>query len=290
MPVSQYFNHSDDPFSADQLLREDLLNELVQQRGINVYYILRESADEVDMLLGEDPTSAFNKAFLIGVLPNDTEDWSAGESFFSKYGLLINKQLSIVVTSREFTRYVGTSLRTSPLEGDLIYIPVFRKLFEIKKSEEETDFYAHGKKLPYHYTLYLEMYKYSHEPIDTGIDEIDILELEAAHVTSLYMQAGSGNYYVNEMVYQGASANSATASASVKNWNPSEGILDIYAVKGTFETSANVIGSTSGTIRILATYDILRGDDEHRYSTNADIESEANTWIVTTEVNPFGNM
>lgn len=290
MPVSPYFNHSEDPFSADQLLREDLLNELVSQRGINVYYILRETADEVDTLLGEDPTSAFSKAFLIGVLPNDTEDWSAGESFFSKYGLLINKQLSIVVTSREFARYVGTSLRTSPLEGDLIYIPVFRKLFEIKKSEEETDFYSHGKKLPYYFTLFLEMYKYSHEPIDTGIEEIDILELESAHVISLYMESGSGNYYANEMVYQGASANTANVTASVKSWNSSENILDVYAVRGEFVSTANVIGATSGTIRAISDFDILRGDDEHRYSTNADIEGEANTWIVTTEVNPFGNM
>jgi hypothetical protein len=55
---------------------------------------------------------------------------------------------------------------TRPREGDLIYFPLSRSLFEINFVEHESPFYPLGKR--YSYFLTCEMFSYSMEKIATG--------------------------------------------------------------------------------------------------------------------------
>ena len=61
-------------------------------------------------------------------------------------------------------------LKTSR-EGDLIYFPMNKKLFEIEFVEHESLFYPTGT-LPV-YDLRCELFAYNQQEINTGIDEID---------------------------------------------------------------------------------------------------------------------
>jgi len=63
-----------------------------------------------------------------------------------------------------------------PTEGDLIYMPLMDKLFEIKFVEHEDLFYQTGRLQTY--DLRCEMFEYSSEKLDTGITEIDSVEDE----------------------------------------------------------------------------------------------------------------
>lgn len=58
-----------------------------------------------------------------------------------------------------------------PREGDLIYFPLGRRLFEIKYVEHEQPFYQLGK--GYTYELQCELFEYEDEILETSIDEID---------------------------------------------------------------------------------------------------------------------
>jgi len=282
MPISPYFQKTDEKYNSDQILHENLINEQINSRGINVYYILRESMSEIDYIFGEDPSSIFQNAYQVAALPLDVENWGSGESMFSKFGLIMNKSTEIAITKREFGKFV--SGRTKPAEGDLIYIPVMKKLFEIKKSNYEDSFFVFGRNETYYWKLSIEMFKYSHETIDTGVNEIDIIESENAYVIDLAMSGGTINYVKEEIVTQG------NTSAVVKNWDGSNSILSVYSVIGEFVANSNVIGQTSNSEWTLTDYDSLEDGEEKRLYINQDVQVEANSFIVTTETNPFGSL
>jgi hypothetical protein len=69
----------------------------------------------------------------------------------------------------------GYSITTNrPTEGDLIYFPLVKKLFEIKFVEHEQVFYQTGRLQTY--DIRCELFEYSSEQIDTGISDIDSIE------------------------------------------------------------------------------------------------------------------
>jgi hypothetical protein len=69
----------------------------------------------------------------------------------------------------------GYSITTNrPTEGDLIYFPLVKKLFEIKFVEHEQVFYQTGRLQTY--DIRCELFEYSSEVIDTGISDIDGIE------------------------------------------------------------------------------------------------------------------
>ena len=79
---------------------------------------------------------------------------------------------SIQLEAGELENYAITTNR--PTEGDLIYFPLVKKLFEIKFVEHEQVFYQTGRLQTY--DIRCELFEYSSEQIDTGISDIDSIE------------------------------------------------------------------------------------------------------------------
>lgn len=282
MAVSPYFNNNPFPLSGEQLLLEDLLNEQVYLYGQDCYYILRESADEVDYLLGEDPTSIFQKAFKVQMLLLDTEDWRSGGDLFAKFGLQINKQTVVVVTRRHFEQWVGKTNRPRPMEGDLVYIPVLGgRLFEIKYADEEKQFFTHGKRNPYYYELQLEQFRYSHEDFSTGFEELDDIEADNSFTIDLYVTGGNTNFHIGEPVSQG------DVTARISKWDIANSVVSVFDIKGEFETGNTIIGANSGATWTISTYSDLEDSAFYSDYQNIETESTANAFIVTTETSPF---
>jgi hypothetical protein len=61
-----------------------------------------------------------------------------------------------------------------PREGDLIWLPMAKYMYEIKFTENIENFFQLGKL--YTFELRCERYRYSNERIDTDIEEIDNVE------------------------------------------------------------------------------------------------------------------
>lgn len=286
MPTSVYFNNQN--ATREQFLIEDLIIESIKNHGIDIYYMPRESQSTFDELFGDDPVKTFTKAYPIDMYLETSNDFEGNQEFFSKFGLEIQKEAKVAVARRTFERYVPTSLRNTPKEGDLIYMPIQAKLLEIKKVEEEKNFFQAGKAAPYMYGLLIETFKYNGELFNTGIDIIDaIADTRSFGVDYEMITGGLGTYNLNEIVYQGPTLATATAKGIVSNWNISTRILKLRNVKGEFAANSKITGSQSFADWTLDFVDTME-DSTTTFDDNVRIEQEADNILDFTEANPFG--
>jgi hypothetical protein len=267
---------------------EDVVNESINIMGHSVYYIPREGFNPADTIFGENAQSKFDRAYLMPMYIATINGFEGERDFFSKFGLEIRDTSNFVVSRLSFEKYVPSSLAIRPREGDIIYIPVFKRLFEIKFVEEEQIFFSLGKKVPFIYELRCELFRYNQESLDTGVAVIDSIERESAYTVEFDLVNGTGNYFKDEIVYQGANLTSSTASAQVSNWDPITTKLLVYNIKGQFTDSTVVTGSSSNTSYTLQTLDDL--DDFAKYDQydNRNIQTEADDFLDFSEINPFG--
>jgi len=287
MPTSVYFNNQN--ATREQFLVEDLIIESVRNHGIDIYYLPRTSQSQIDALFGDDPVKYFDRAFKIDMYLETYNDYEGQQEFFSKFGLQIDKTARVAVARRTFERYVPTSLRPNPNEGDLIYMPVQQKLFEIRFIEEEKNFFQLGKSAPYMYAMSIENMKYNGEFINTGIEEIDGLcdALAPSIDFTMVEDAGQVSYTRGEIAYQGASLATATCRAIVVSFDRPSMTLRLRNIKGTFAEGTDIIGDTTGATFELDTYD-KQENASSAYDSNALIESEAENILDFSETNPFG--
>jgi hypothetical protein len=270
------------------MLLEDLIVESIQIMGHDIKYLPREVYDQADDVLGESVNSKFTRAYSMEMYLANVEGYEGDGDFFSKFGLEIRDTSNFVVSRRTFERYMPTNVASRPREGDLLFVPVLNKIFEIKFVEEELMFFSLGKRNAYIYELRCEVFRFSNEDFETGDEKIDDLEHAAAYTVSLSLGTGTGNYHKNEIVYQGANLAYATASAEAKHWIPETKVIEVINVKGEFTANANVIGSQSNTIYRLSNSDTLADLVDYDDSDNRVIQTEADTFIDLSEINPFG--
>ena len=267
---------------------EDVIVESIKIMGHDVKYLPREAYDSTDDVIGESPQAKFNRAYTVEMYLANVEGYEGDGDFFSKFGLEIRDTSNFIISRKTFERYIPSTIAKRPREGDLIFVPLLGKLFEIKFVEEELMFFSLGKRKPFIYELRCEVFRYSQEDFETGDEEIDDIEHLVAYTIELNLGVGSGNYHINEILYQGANLSSSTVSAEVKDWDRANNKLQVINIKGSFTNGSNVIGSTSNTRYTLTSYDdladLINADD----SDNRVIQSEANNFIDLTEINPFG--
>lgn len=293
MPVNHYFNNFPNQYSQEQALVEDLLVESIKMYGADCYYIVRESQTDQDVIFGEDPTSKFEKCYKIEMYMNDVLDHASGGDFMARFGLQITESVTMLIARRTFQKYVPASVALRPREGDLIYVPFSTNLYEIKYVDHEKNYYTLGRdtRLPYMYDIHCEMFRYSQESINTGVDEIDDIELEAGYAISMNLNTSqTGNFYVNELIYQGTDYAAATASAQVKDWDPVNKVIRIQNIKGVFANTGNITGVTSNTTYTIADYDPLEDHSNNNFTQNSEIQNENDEILVETEGNPFGSI
>ena len=276
MATNIYFQNS----ITDQNLLNEINREVIQQAGIDVMYIPRTLVKE-DLILGEDVISQFNTAYEIEMYVKSSENFGGPDDAISKFGLDIRDELILVVHAESFK--FATNI-TIPLEGDLIYFPLSKGLFEIKFVEDEQPFYQIGKN--YVFELTCEVFQYGEEKIDTGTDA-DKVERENAYAVDLLLTAGgTGTYIIDEEVYQGANLAAATSKAIVVSWVVSTRTLRINNISGTFATGTNITGNDSSAVWSLTSYDdqLLPTTP---YADNKIFETDGDAILDFSESDPF---
>ena len=192
MPTNHYFNIHDS--SPEQNLLHDLLIESIKFYGMDVYWLPRISSSSADQILGEDTLSSYSVNHMIEMYIKNVEGFEGQGDFLSKFGLDIRDQITFTVAIRRFEQLDSGYPR--PREGDLIYFPMNKKLFEIQFVEHESLFYPMGT-LPV-YDLRCELFAYNQQKINTGIDEID----QIAQTTGPRAQAFTSNALAGESTTQ----------------------------------------------------------------------------------------
>lgn len=293
MTINPFFNLYKN--RQEQSLVEDLINESINMLGFDAYYIPNSNEESRDLFYGDDPLKQFDDAYVITAYLSNSVDPGMNNDFFSKFGLEIKNNVRIQLPRREFAKKVPQEEYSRPQEGHLVYIPFLSgtgELYEIKYVNDSSDFFTLGRKAPYYWELELELFKYSNELVDTGIEEIDVIEKDSAYVLQLNLRDGTGNYEINEVVYQSPDlvlAN-ATAKASVVDWDGTNLILSVSNISGTFSNDDEIVGNHSEATYFLESYDPLNQSTKKDSFDNSIIETESDKFIVSDEENPFGTL
>ena len=293
MGTNHYFNHYGS--HAEQRLIEDLVVESIKLYGADVYYIPNTNDAARDLIYGEDPLRRFTTTYPIEMYLSSALEYGGEKEFFSKFGLEIKNNVSVIVSRRSFKERVPQNTYTRPREGDLVYIPFLNgtgEIFEIKFVNQTKDFFMLGRKYPYFYELELEKFKYSQEIIATGTQDIDSVVTDSAYTIHLNTGAGSGNFLVQEYVFQSSDATyaNATTIATVQSWTPSSNTLSVTNIAGVFTDGAYVYGATSGASYNLVYFDPLNNPAIKEVYDNEVTQQQANNYVVTTQKNALGSI
>ena len=281
MATNPHFQHFD--ATNEQYLVQDLIIESIKIYGHDVYYMPRTLVNE-DTLYSEDTISAFNDAYVVEMYIKNVDGFEGEGDFMSRFGLEIRDQITFSVAQRTFKNLLLDSTYDRPKEGDIIYFPLTKKVFEIRFVEHESVFYQTGALQTY--DLVCELFQYEDQDIDTGIEDIDKIEREESYSIDVVLDSGTGTYTTGETVYQGTNLASANTTAEVVSWTLSSKTLRVMNLVGTFNTTYNVVGGSSSASYSFTSTDYQQ-DKQDTTSDSYKLEIEADAVLDFTESNPF---
>lgn len=127
-----------------------------------------------DDLLNEDDLPLYKEAYEVEMYVKNVDGFEGEGDFLSKFGLQIRDSMTLTVAIRSWNKEVSRNVEAQPerpFEGDLIYFPLNNKIFKIMHVEHEAIFYQMGSLQTY--DLRVELFEYSNERFQTGIDAVD---------------------------------------------------------------------------------------------------------------------
>jgi len=199
MAVNPHFKHID--AANEQELYHDLAEELIQMAGVDVYYIKAEGlqGSDFDSLFGENRFEKLGEGIQIEMFIEGSETPYGGSDMFSKFGLTQAQTVSFLVSYRRFEDMFDMR----PREGDFVYIPKFDKrtpadIFRISFVDvDKHQFEPLGTTLFFH--LSTERARYSHESINTGVDELDAVAADMPNGTDLDNDTNADNDLIQSL-------------------------------------------------------------------------------------------
>ena len=202
MPTSPYFPTYYSGHSGEQGLAQDLVDEQIKLFGTDIYYIPRIALK--DNTLNEVRYSKYQEHFQIEMLLQNVMGFGDNAEFISKFGLRITDEIIFLVSTRRWDEEVADhnptiTVESRPNEGDLLYFPLTKDIYEIKFVGKEEPFFQFGK--IQFYAITAEIYEIGSDDFDTGVEEIDDVEEIFANSIKLFMDpGGSGDFTVVEEI------------------------------------------------------------------------------------------
>lgn len=285
----------------EQYLVEDLIIEALKIYGQEVLYIPRTLFSKDD-ILGEDRLSEFKYAFPIEMYFENIDAFDGQGAFLQKFGLMMEQSATLVVARRRWTQLIGrygvTTIPSRPNEGDLIYFPLTKGLFEIKFVKHQDPFYQLGKL--YVYKLQVELFQYSSERLDTGIPEIDTFETlktfttntsrnKSGRIASITISnPGTGYTQENTTInFISATGRGAAATPTVVN-----GFVVGATITDPGSGYTNTVVCTisgDGTNAVATAVVEIDIDQAESFGDNNKFKREAKSFMFNEE-NPFGDL
>lgn len=291
-----YFSHGT---RNEQYLVEDLIIESLKIYGNEMFYIPRTLVAKDD-ILGEDRLSEFKHLYPIEMYFENVDSFDGQGAFIQKFGLMMEQSATLVVSRRRWEQMIGrfgqTTIPTRPNEGDLIYFPLTKGLFEIKFVKHQDPFYQLGKL--YVYKLQVELFQYASERIDTGVAEVDVFESlktfstnttrnKTGMVVSVDVIDGGSNYSGVAVVFTSDTGTGAAGTATVE-----DGVITGVTITNGgvgYETAPTITFTANAGSGAEASANIdIDIDKANSYGDNNSFKQAAAN-IVFSENNPFGD-
>lgn len=299
MATNPYFKD----YSGEQDLTEDLTIEIIRTMGREMYYIPRNIV-ELDKIFGEGKRVNYKNAVPLEMYIDSVSGFQGQGDIASKFGIEIKDNVYLTLSKKRFIQEVQTRFPTitRPREGDLVYFPLSKSIFEINFVEHENPFYQLGKL--YSFRLTCELFTYDQENVSTGITDVDAIQSESRQYTYRFTTGNDlngitlYNFYAGEVVYQcngitGASCtlDNATGTAVVA-FKPTgiTGYVELMNITGSITTSNTLKGVDSeieANVLVVngQTTNIVLGNNEDK--TAAGDNDELDTERVKLDIFDF---
>ena len=182
---------------SEQRLVQDLINEQLKIYGVEVIYLPRRIVNK-DSIFTEIQSSKFSDNFAIEAYVNTFDGYGGAGDIMTKFGMSLKDELIVTISKERFEDFISPFLQglpeneievaTRPSEGDLIFFPLGKRIFEIKFVEHEKPFYQLGKN--YVYELRCELFELEDEiggwdQLSTTTEAIDDTLVDQGYITSL---------------------------------------------------------------------------------------------------------
>jgi hypothetical protein len=305
MATNPYFKD----YSGEQDVLEDLTIEIIKTMGRNMYYIPRNILD-MDLLFGEGRQVNYTTGIPLEMYIDSVSGFDGQGDIASKFGIEVKDNINLTLSKKRFVNEIRTRFPeiTRPREGDLIYFPLAKAIFEINFVEHENPFYQFGKLFSYKLTC--ELFTYNQEEIETGNTDIDNVVTQNQEVITrlTLIPTISGqtlSFYVGEKIYQvngvtgsGATLSNATSTGYIISAGTT-GTAYISATTGNILSSASLLYTIKGDSSNLEFYvtskqagitlTIVNSEDRSLLGDNGDIslESKIRGLINYSETDPF---
>ena len=224
----------------------------------------------------------------------NTDAFDGEGDLFTKFGIELRDQATFVIARRRWQELIGDRLTEKhfrPREGDVIFLPLTQSLFEVKKVETESPFYQLSQ-LP-QFRMQCELFEFSDEDFDTGIETIDQVEEEHAFQYELTMEVtGDDQHYSpGEDVYQDYTT--YRIEGEVTYFNAETRLLKIAHTGSTggklrtWGTDRPVMGNWGALTPVSVTDGI---NELQPLSQNKVFDNFATDFVDFSENNPFGDI
>jgi hypothetical protein len=318
MAVNKHFHTSGvAAIATEQSLYADLVTEAIHHRGHSVYYLDRTLVAE-DNVLGEDALSKFNTQASIEMYMEDSGGGFAGErELMSQFGLQNLSEATFVVSKTKFQEKTkqlqietATDLTSTgsiqlesgtvsdsqisyiinetvatdadrPFEGDVIYHPTLKKLFEINFVDHDNPFYQLDSNPVY--KLKCRLFDYGSEEFSTGIAEIDAITDDLSVASSDYQitleqRSFVGQELTADLIFYTLDSTFVTCDTTIVGVNQEP---DSYGESLLLETGAD---------EYIISEEYIIGDGViDKTAQNELFETLDDTVLDFSESNPFGD-
>ncbi len=297
MATNMYFSQGS---RSEQQLYEEIIIESLKIYGQDIYYLPRDIVNK-DNILNEDASSRFNSSYKIEMYIENIEGFDGEGDLFTKFGVEIRDQATFIVAKKRWeqtvARYDNEIQGVRPFEGDLLYIPFSKKLFQIMHVEHEQPFYQ-LKDLPT-YKLRCELFEFSGEDFDTNIADIDGIERQYGYEYLLTLDSASGGFTLGETVNQTFS-DGVVMSGEVSRWSDSDRILGVInagaddGLYHSFITGRQIIGTEDVDLGVaiansVATVSAVAEDNQLSNTEQNTYFDTLTDFLDFSESNPFGD-
>jgi hypothetical protein len=301
MARNVYFSHGT---RSEKHLYEDIIIEAMQIFGHDVYYIPRKVV-QLDTILNEDMLSRFESAFKIEMYVESVDGFEGDGKLMNKFGFEFRDQVTFVVANRRWNQLIGrygvTEGGVRPREGDLIYVPLTKGLFEIRFVEDKKPFYQAGQVPTFKLTC--ENFEYSNQNLDTGVVEVDAIEYHSAQAQSVRTTSVPGQMFTpGEKLTVALSGTAITGTVEFLGYyEDSNGIIrtkigiptwndDEYHIIDAGDTLTSVDAGYVVTIQQVYAMSSTNPDsfENDLNAQNDTFEINGNAYIDFSQMNPFG--
>ena len=195
---------------GEQGLVQDLVNEQLRMYGIECHYIPRKLMTS-RTIMKEVIESRFDQAYPLEAYLMNIDGYAGSGDVLTKFGIRVTDEATFVISKERFEEAVAPfleqqeddyELSNRPKEGDLIFFPLGKRMFEIKFVEHERPFYQLQKN--YVYQLQCELFEYEDEVIDTNVNAIDEVVQTEGYIARLVVSGIGSTATANTTLNFGA--------------------------------------------------------------------------------------